>query len=162
MTESRPTRKSVALAVTPGLVGALALATDAVALLLALAGLVVLAAGALRASRALVSLGGVGMLAACVVTSASGARPGLLLLATAGTVVSWTTAQHVVGLAHQLGRAAPVQRSVLVHLAGATVTTLTAGGLALAVYVAAAGAVPPSAVAFFVIGGAVIVLALEP
>jgi hypothetical protein len=160
--DRRPAPRIAALAVAPGAVGVLALATDAVALALGLAGLVVLAAGTFRGRRAVVTFGAVGMLAGPVYAGLRGGPPGLLLLATAGTVVAWTTGQHVVGLADQLGRDAPVTRSVLVHLGGATAATLTAGGLALAVYVFAAGAVPLPAVAFLLVGAGVLILALEP
>jgi len=154
----RPARSSVALAVAPGVVGAVALAPAPRGLVVTLAGFGVLAAGTLRASRGVVTGGGVAALIGVVAAGLAGTHPGLVLVATAGTVTTWSTAHHVVGLASQLGRDATVERSVTVHLATLMATTTAGGSVALGVFLAAGQGVP-RATAVFVITGVVLLLA---
>lgn len=156
----RPARSSVGITVLPGLFVVVTLGTVSTAVVVALAGLAVIGASTALGSRRGVTLGGVGLFAATVLAGVAGASPGLVLLATAGTVVTWTTGQHVVGLGAQLGRDAPVSRSVVVHLAGTTVATLTAGGVGLVAFRVAEGSASPTALAFLLVGVAALVLAL--
>lgn len=158
----RPARDSVGIAVAPGVVAVLGLAVDFAAFGIALAGLALVGYAADRASRRGVTLGSALMFGALLYAGARGAPPALLLLVTGGTLVTWTTAQHVVGLADHLGRDAPVRRSVLVHLSGATVTTLFAGGLALVVYLTVRAALPTSVLVFLLVGAGLLLYALEP
>ncbi|ELZ20333.1 hypothetical protein C475_21207 [Halosimplex carlsbadense 2-9-1] len=81
---------------------------------------------------------------------------------TAATIVTWTTAEHVVGLAEHLGRDAPVQRAILVHLGGATLTTLVAGGIALGVFLFSTATLAPGVLVFLLVGSALLLYALEP
>lgn len=158
----RPARESVALALAPGVVATLGLAIDLVAFAVGLAGLAVTAVATSRGSRVGVTAGTGLLFGATLYVGIAATAPAVVMLVTAGVVVTWTTAQHVVGLGDHLGRDAPVRRSVLVHLGGATVTTLSAGGLALVVYFFAAATLPPSALVFLVVGAAVLIYALEP
>jgi hypothetical protein len=157
----RPQRSVGALALLPAGVAVLALAGDAVGVVLGLVGTVVLAAGVAVASRPVVSLGGVVLFVGVLAAGSAGTSPALLVFATAGTVVSWTTGQHVVGLATQLGREAPVRRSVLAHLASATAATLSVGVAGLAAFRLAAGAVPGVAVPFLLVGVVSLLVALR-
>ena len=154
----RSAPSSVALAVAPGVVGAVALAPAPVSLVVTLVGLGLLAAGTARAARTVVTVGGVVALAGVVVAGLEGLQPGLVLVATAGVVVSWSTGHHVVGLARQLGRDAVVVRSIAVHVGTVTVATLVAGGVALASFLAVGEGVPRAA-AVFVLAGVVLLLA---
>jgi hypothetical protein len=158
----RPAPASAALAVVPGLVAVAALSVTPTTLVLALAGLLVAGTGTLRGSRRGVTVGSgllfVGLLAGGV----GGMDPALQLLAAAGAIVTWTTAQHVVGLGAQLGRDAPVRRSVLVHLAGASVATLVPGGIALALFRSTAGATSVEALLLLLGGSVVLLYVLEP
>lgn len=158
----RPARDSVWLAVAPGVVAVLGLAVDFVAFAGGLGGLALVGLATDRGSRAGVTLGSGVLFGALLYAGARGAPPAVLLLVAAGTVVTWTTAHHVVGLAEHLGRDASVQRSVLVHMSGATITTLFAGGLALAVYLFAAASLPTSVLIFLLVGSALLLYALEP
>lgn len=159
----RPRRSNAALAAGPGVVAGLVLLSSGAptASTLALVGLAVLGAGATVASRAGVTLGGLAQFGGVLAAGVGGADPGVLVLAAAGAVVSWTTGQHVVGLAHQLGREAPVRRSVVAHLTSATVATLSVGLLALVTFRVAAGRVPPAAIAFLLVGIGGLLVALR-
>ncbi|WP_164471754.1 DUF7519 family protein [Halosimplex salinum] len=158
----RPARDSVWIAVAPGAVAVLGLAVDLVALAVAFVGLAVVWAATDRSSRLGVTAGSGAMFAALCYAGIRGASPALLLVVTAGTVVTWTTAQHVVGLADHLGRDAPVRRSVLVHASGASITTLLAGALTLGVYRSVTASFPPSVLVFLLVGSALLLYALEP
>ncbi|WP_459191873.1 DUF7519 family protein [Halosimplex sp. J119] len=158
----RPARESVWLALAPGIVAVLGLTVNFVAAAGALAGLALVGVATDRASRLGVTLGSGLMFGALLFAGAQGAPPAILLLVTAATVVTWTTAQQVVGLADHLGRDAPVRRAVLVHLGGATVTTLAAGTLALVVYLFVSTSLPTSVLVFLLVGGALLLYALEP
>lgn len=158
----RPARDSVWIAVAPGVVAVLGLTVNFLAAAAALAGLVVVGVATDRASRRGVTLGSGLVFGALLFAGAQGAPPAILLLVTAATVVMWTTAQQVVGLADHLGRDAPVRRSVLVHMGGATITTLSAGTLALVVYLYASASLPTSVLVFLLVGSALLLYALEP
>ncbi|WP_415380614.1 hypothetical protein [Halosimplex sp. TS25] len=158
----RPARDSVWIAVVPGVVAVLGLAINFVAAAAALAGLAVVGIATDRASRRGVTLGSGLVFGALLYAGAQGAPPAILLLVTAATVVMWTTAQQVVGLADHLGRDAPVRRAVLVHMGGATITTLSAGTLALVVYLFASASLPTSVLVFLLVGSALLLYALEP
>ena len=158
----RPARDSVWVALAPGAVAVLGLAVNLVAFVAALLGLALVGVATDRASRGGVTLGSGVVFAALLYAGAGGAPPAILLVVTAGTVVTWTTAHHVVGLASHLGREAPVRRSILSHMGGAALTTLFAGGLALAVYLFVATALPPSVLVFLLAGSALLLYALEP
>ena len=158
----RPARESVWIALAPGVVAVLGLTVTLVAFAAGVAGLAVVAVATDRASRTGVTVGSGVCFAAVLYAGTQGAPASLLLLGTAGTVVTWTTAHHVVGLADHLGTEAPVQRSVLAHMGGATLTTLFAGGLALAVYLFASTTVPTRVVVFLLVGSALLLYALEP
>lgn len=156
----RPRRSVAAVAVGPAVVTTLTLSAG-VAALLGLVGTVVLAAGVATASRPGVSLGGVALFGGVLVAGIAGLSPGVLVLAAAGAVVSWTTGQHVVGLAHQLGREASIRRSVLAHLASATVATLSVGVVGLLAYRFTAGSVSGAAVGFLLAGAVALLVALR-
>lgn len=158
----RPVRESVWLAVVPGVVAVLGLAVDLVAFAGGLAGLAVVWVATDRARRAGVTLGCGVLFGALLYAGARGAPAAILLVVAAGTVVTWTTAHHVVGLAGHLGRDAPVRRSVVAHMGGAVLTTLFAGGLALAVYLFVGARLPPSVLVFLLVGSALLLYALEP
>ena len=156
----RPQRSVAALPVVPAVVTVLALPVGPAAVF-GLVGVVALAAGTTTASRAGVTLGGVALLGGVLAAGLAGLSLPVLVLATAGAVASWTTGQHVVGLAHQLGRDAPVRRSVLAHLASATVATLSVGVVGIAVYRFAQGRVTQAAVGFLLVGVVALLVALR-
>jgi hypothetical protein len=158
--DRRPQRRVAALAVAPAVVTLLTL-PGGVAAVLGFVGVVALAAGVGTASRAGVTLGGVALLAGVLAAGLAGLSLPMLVLGTAGTVVAWTTGQHVVGLAHQLGRDAPVRRSVLAHLASATVATLSVGLVGVVVYRVARGSVSGVAVGFLLVGCVALLVALR-
>lgn len=157
----RPRRSTVTFAVVPGVFAAVALARVPVAVALGLVGLAVVTAGTARGSRRVVTAGGLAQFAGVLVAGIAGVSAGLLLLGAAASVVAWTTGQHAVGLARQLGRDAPVHRSVLAHVASATLTTLSVGTLALGAFRFAEATVPAAAVAFLLVGGVVLLFALR-
>lgn len=157
-----PAPESVRIALAPGVVAVLGLAVNVYSFAVALVGLIVVGVATSRGSRVGVTAGSGGLFAALLYAGVNGAEPAILLLVTAGTVVTWTTAHHVLGLADHLGRDAPVRRSVLVHMGGAAATTLLAGGLGLAVYLFTTAALPPSVIVFLLLGSALLLYALEP
>lgn len=157
----QPQRSVAALTVVPAAATTLALAGNATGAALGLVGTVVLAVGVTVASRPGVSLGALVLLGGVLAAGTADVSPAALVLGAAGAVVSWTTGQHVVGLATQLGREAPVQRSVLAHLASATVTTLSVGLVGFLAYRVSAGSVPGVAVGFLLAGVVALLLALR-
>lgn len=158
----RPARESVAIAVAPAAFVVIGLTVSTLGFLLAAVGFVVVAAATARGVRFGVTVGAGLLFAGVLYAGLSGAPGPIVLLVTAATVVTWTTAQHVVGLGEQLGRDAPVQRSVLVHLAAASVATLLAGSIAMLASVLAGDALGITGLVFAIVGGALLVIALEP
>lgn len=156
----RPQRSVAALAVVPAVLTTLAL-TGGLAAILGVVGVVALAAGVTTASRAGVTLGGLALVCGVLAAGVAGLSTPVLVLAAAGAVTSWTTGQHVVGLADQLGRDAPVRRSVLAHLASATVVTLTVGLGGFVVYRLALGRVSGVAAGFLLAGVVALLVALR-
>lgn len=158
----RPARESVAIAIAPALFALIGLTVSTIGFLAGAVGAVLVAAATARASRIGVTVGSGLMFAAVLYAGVGGAHAAVVLLVASGTIVTWTTAQHVVGLGETLGRDAPVQRSVLVHLSAATVATLAAGGLAMVAYLSVGDALGITALVFAIVGGALLVIALEP
>jgi hypothetical protein len=158
----RPARETVGLALAPGVVVLLCLSVTATGVAAGIVGLAVVGIGTDRGRRNVVTAGCGLLFAGVLLAGIDGAPPTLALFAAAGTVVTWTTAHHAVGLGTQLGREAPVRRSVAMHLAGATIATLCAGGLALGVFAAASGALPPSVLVVLLVGIGTVVYALSP
>ncbi|QLH81771.1 DUF7519 family protein [Halosimplex pelagicum] len=158
----RPARGSVWIALAPAVVAVLGLSVNLGSFVVAAAGLAVVGFGTSRASRSLVTVGSGLIFAGVLNAGARGAPPAVLLLVTAATIVTWTTAEHVVGLAEHLGREAPVQRSILVHLGGATLTTLLAGGIGLGVFLTSTATLTPGVLVFLLVGSGLLLYALEP
>lgn len=158
----RPARESVAIAIAPAAFVVIGLTVSTLGFLLAAVGFVVVAAATTRAVRIGVTIGSGLLFAGVLYAGLTGAPGPVILLVTAGTVVTWTTGQHVIGLSEQLGRDALVQRSVMVHLAAATVATLLAGSLAMLASMLAGDALGMAGLVFAIVGGALLVIALEP
>jgi hypothetical protein len=124
-------------------------------------GVLLVVLGLSRASRRLVTLGGVALFVGVLVAGVRGGGPELLLVAALGTVLAWDVGEHAIGIGEQLGRDADSSRAVLVHAA----TTLLVGAFGAAVCYAAflvvGGGQPVSALVFLLLGAVALVAALR-
>lgn len=125
-----PTRAGSAVAVVAAL-GAL-VASGAVSwagLVVAIAGIALLATGLALARHDAVTVGGGLLFLAVLVAGLRGAPVALLLAGAVASVVAWDSAGTAIDLGAQLGREAPTRRLELVHAGG----TALAGTLAATV-----------------------------
>lgn len=136
--DPRPPRFAASIAVVAATVGVAftapgGLLTFGVAAL----GLPLLAIGAFRGRRDLVSGGGLLVVAGAVLGGALGAPVSTVVAATAAAFVAWDVGEHGVGLGTQVGARARTRQAVATHAAA---SALVAGGTAVvAVLVFTAG-----------------------
>lgn len=92
-------------------------------------GLPLLAIGALRGRRVLVSLGGILVVFGAIVGGTNGAPAPAVLAAVAASFVAWDVAEFGINVGEQVGRVARTRNAILAHAAGTTIvaagTTLT-------------------------------------
>jgi hypothetical protein len=160
--DRRPSRTGTALAVLPALVATLAggLYTWP-GLLAGVAGLLGLAAGLARGSRAAVTLGAAGLFAGIVLAGAEGAPAGPALVGAVAAVVAWDIATTAVSVGEQLGRDAGTRRlEVTRALASAGAGAVTVG-LSYGVYLAGAGGRPVAALLLLLVAAVLLTVALD-
>lgn len=146
--------------------GAVAVATLALALvpgagLLAFAGGVLAVAGTARGSRRVLGLGVVLQLAAGLFAGAAALTPGLLLVGILGAVLGWDIGEQSINVTQQLGADATAVRSVVVHAAASTLVGAVSIVVVYATYLVSAGGQPLSALAAFLVGGGLVLLAMR-
>lgn len=157
----RPPRLAASLAAIAALVGAVFTAPGGtVAFGLAALGIPVLALGAFRGRRALVSAGGLLVVVGAVLGGAFGAPTATVIAATAAAFVAWDVGEHGVGLGEQVGTRARTRHAVLTHAAG---SALVAGGtavVAVAVFTAGPSGRPLSALLLLLVGAVIVTVVL--
>lgn len=131
------------------------------ATVVAVAGVVLLTVGGLRGIRQL-ALTGVGLLlAAIVLAGVFGIAAGAALAAGVLTALAWDLQHNAFSLGKQVGRSASTIRAELTH-GGATLLGGTiVAGVAYGIFLMSPGGWPMSAVILAILGGFLLVLALE-
>lgn len=157
----RPPQFAVFLTAGAVTVATLGLALVPAAGALALVGGVIAVAGTARGSRRVLGGGIVLQLAAGVLAGASSLPPGLLLVGVLGTVLGWDVGEQSINVAQQLGREATAVRSVVVHAAGSTLVAAVSIVVVYATYLVSAGGQPLVALAAFLGGGGLVLLAMR-
>ncbi|WP_225741180.1 DUF7519 family protein [Halorussus halophilus] len=167
MTDSReidrsPARMSAALAASAAALAAVATGlASTFGLGVAGPGFLVVLLGVLRGSRRAVTLGTAALLVGTLVSGLASPSVFLLLPAIIGTVLAYDFGEQAINVGEQLGREAETTRLEVMHAAGSTVVAVGAGGFAYAVYVAAAGGQPVTALVFLLIAAVVLTSALR-
>lgn len=159
---SAPARFSAGAALgAAGLAGVAAVGGSGWWVLLAPAGVALLAAGLRRPDRRLVTLGGASLACAAFVTGLAGGGPARLVVAVAAAFVAWDLGEHAITLGEQLGRRAATRRLEFLH-AGATVGVATAAaGAAYVVFALSGGGRPVDALVLLLVGAMALLAALR-
>ena len=159
--DDSPARVSTGFALAASLTGTLGLAASTASLALGLVGVVLVALGLARGWRAAVTLGGAGLFCGVVLAGLVGAPAGVVVFATAATVVAWDVATFGIEVGAELGREADTRRLELVHAGVSVVVAAIPAGLGVALFRIAGGG--PSFVPVALLCGAVIlVVVLRP
>lgn len=128
--DDRPPRLGAALSLLVGGFSVVALLAGGPAALVGAAGLLCVGYGVLRGREAAVTVGAVGLFAGVVLAGVLGSPAEPLLVAAAGTVVTFDVGEQAVSLGRQVGRRADTTAAELVHAAGSTVVATSAVALA--------------------------------
>ncbi|WP_425498323.1 DUF7519 family protein [Halogeometricum salsisoli] len=124
-------------------------------------GVLVLAAGLVRASRRVVTLGATALFLGVLYAGARGGAPEPLLLGALGTVVSWDAAEYAIGVGEQLGREADTTRLTLVHSATTLAVGVVGAAVAYAVSLSVGGGQPVASLVLLLFGVVALVAALR-
>lgn len=125
--EEKPDRGTVLLTAVAGLVAVTATAVAPTAALVGLVGISVMVVGVNLPSRAVLTIGTMGLFAAVILAALAGASPELAVIGAAATVVAWDAAENGISLGQQLGRAAETTRPAIVHLVATVVVAVVVG-----------------------------------
>ncbi|MFB6218784.1 MAG: hypothetical protein ABEH77_06340 [Halobacteriaceae archaeon] len=125
---------------------------DVVGLPPAAAGAAVLAVGAVRGSRRLVTAGAALLFFGVLAGALTADDPLLALLGAALAFVAWDTAEHGIGVGEQLGRDAPTRRLEVTHAAASAIVGLLAVAAGYGAYTVAWGGLPSAALVLFLLG----------
>lgn len=128
--DDRPSRLGAALSLLVGTFTVAALFAGGPGAVVGLAGLFGVAYGVVRGSERAVTLGATGLFAGVVLAGAVGAPAEPLIVAAAGTAVTWDVGEQAVSLGRQVGRGGETTSAELVHAAGSAVVASTAVVLA--------------------------------
>jgi len=124
-------------------------------------GLVLVAAGASRASERALTYGtGVQTLGVAFAGFAGGGVEATLAAAVA-VVIAWDLGDHALSLGADVGRNGRSRRNLLVHAAGTLVVGALTAGIAYGTYLAATGGQPIAALVFLLLGAVVVASAFR-
>lgn len=159
--EERPPQFAVSVSIVAALVAvAFTVPGGSMAFGLAVLGLAVLAIGAFRGHRVLVSIGGLFVVGGALVSAAFGAPVATVLAAMGAAFVAWDVGEHGIGLGGQVGHDARSRNAIVTHTAGSAVV---AGGTTIVgviVFSVSPGGRPFSALLLLLFGAVVLALAL--
>lgn len=157
-----PPRRSALWAVLAATVALAVLAgTDAVGALVAVPGVALVGAGAVRGNRGVLT-GGAGLVVLGVLyagAAGGGALPSLV--AAAAAVVAWDVGEHGVGLGEQVGAAAHTDHAVDAHAVASVAVGGLAAGTGYLVFRVAAGGRPLAALVLLLVAALVLTVALR-
>jgi len=122
-------------------------------------GTVLVAVGAIRGSRTLVTTGGATLYAGVLAGGLTGDPLGALIGA-ALAFVAWDVAEHGIGVGEQLGREADTRRLETTHATASTAVGLTGVGVGYGAYAVAWSGVASAAPALFILGALLLTWAL--
>lgn len=111
-------------------------------------------------SRTTALLAATALLGGVVTAGTLDLQPGLLVVATLGTVLAWDATSQAIDLREQLDDA-DIRRALLAHVGATLAATALVGSTAYLVFLLVA-AIPPVAVVLFLGGAVLLVLGLEP
>lgn len=123
-------------------------------------GLPVLAVGALRGRRLLVSLGGLLVVVGAIVGGTLGAPAPAVLAAVAAGFVAWDVAEYGIDLGDQVGSVARSRNVVLTHAASTTLVAALTTMVGIAIYTTSPSGRPLTALLLLLSGAVVIAIAL--
>jgi hypothetical protein len=128
--DDRPSRLGGTLTLLLGAFTVAALLSGGPAALVGLVGLLGVTYGLFTGTERALTLGATGLFAGVVTAGAFGAPAEPLVVAAAGTVVTWDVGEQAVSLGQQVGRRAETTSAELVHAAGSVTVATTAVALA--------------------------------
>lgn len=158
-----PARLSTALGVAFGglVVVILAVSSTRLAVVPGLVGVGMIAVGLYRRSRAIITVGTVGLLAGIVLSGILGARPTIVLVATVTATLAWDASQNALTVGARLGRAAETHRVEIVHIAMTAIVTTLAAGSGYVVTQVTVGSLSPIALAILLLAAVTLTVALR-
>lgn len=116
--------------------------------------------GVYRCSRRLLIAGVAVLFVGLVAASTAGVPPWLVLVGSAGTVLTWDLGDHAVSLADQLRAEGRRERVEVVHAAASTLVVGAVAVAGYAVFALSTGGQPSLALALLVIGAVIALAAL--
>lgn len=128
-----------------------------VAAVASLAGMLVVGAGLLVASRRLVTLGGTLLVGGVLYAGYLGASPEPLLFGALLGVLAWDVAGNAISIGNQLGRETRTRRAETVHAAASLVVGAFSVVVGYGTYLAAGGGQPLLALLLLVVGAVALV-----
>ncbi len=153
--ETRPTRLGIGLTGLFAIVAVLATVIP-LALIPNLIGTLLVVAGTVRGTRAIVTVGAGGLVIGVIVAGLAGVEPEPLLIATAAAVLAWDAGMQAIDLGETLGRTADTSRALVVHVAASTITAAVIAGLGYAVYRIVGSGQPVTALVLLLFGAIVL------
>lgn len=130
-------------------------------LLFCAVGVVVLGAGLVAASQALVTTGSGSLVFGTIAGGIAGAPALATLVGITAAILAWDAGGTAIGLGEQLGREAPTARLELVHATASGVVGLATVGAGYLIYDTATGGQPVSAVFGLLVAVLVLAVALR-
>lgn len=157
----RPPRLAGSLASIAAVVGATFTAPGGTtAFGLAALGIPLLAIGAFRGRRGLVSAGGILVVLGAVLGGAFGAPTATVVAATAAAFVAWDVGEHGVSLGEQIGAHARTRHAVITHAAGSAIVAGATSVVAVVAFTAGPSGRPLSALLLLLAGAVIVTIAL--
>lgn len=123
-------------------------------------GLLVLAAGVVRGTRAHVSVGAFGLFGGAILAGAQGASALPVLVGATSAVLAWDAGGNAVSVGAQLGRDADTLRLEAVHLLSSLAVGAVVSGVGYGLYRTATGGQPVAALVLLVLAAVLLVEAL--
>lgn len=157
----KPPRLAASLASIAAVVAvALTAAGGGTAVGVAALGLPILAAGALRGHRLLVSGGGLLVVFGAIVAGTLGAPAPVVLAAVAAGFVAWDVGEYGIDLGDQVGRAARSRNAILTHAASTSIVAALTTLVGVAIFTSSPSGRPLTALLLLLAGAVVIATAL--
>lgn len=157
-----PARLSSGVAIGAALVATLAAALGAsVAAGAGALGVLLAALALVRGSRRVLGAGVAALLLGILLSGVAGGSTESLLVAMVATVAAWDVGENAINVGEQLGREANTRRLELTHVASGTAFGAGVAGVGYAIYEAATGGQPASAVALLLLGAVLLLSTLR-
>lgn len=150
-----PPRQSQIMTVAAALIGAALTAPfSALSIPFGISGLIIVIISVfVKYSRSWLTIGVAMILAGALISGLYGVVPAEVFIVGVGaTIIAWDAGQHGIVIGNQIGRQAPIQRSLFIHVAATTLVIGLIGGLVYAIFLVGGTGRPSPAVAMTIIG----------